>query len=541
MANNPNILFKRGLHSALATAPVIDGAFYLTTDSHRLYAGIGDKLVDLNQYIQVVKTAEGATNSLAALQNVQEGDFAYIQTGNILAIYQNGGWIQINKNTNTTNATIAFTGDNKTDPGALTITLTDSDNKPITDTINFVGTQGNDITVDADGNVTVQGCIYTASGTAKVVSDKVVSYDFNITPSDDEVAASKVTLAAGPNITFTDKGSNTLEISTHDATQLTSVDVGVSGEDITVTVGDSTGKSVTKTLEDAFYVTYGKDGSSRGSNQGKLNVYTISEVDKLFNNLNGLTYKGTVASLAALKGITSPKAGDIYMASAGFAINDAIINITPGTTPSAGVPNDGQCEIGDLFIATGTETNGVITTGLKWTYVPSGNDIDTTYRSVVDITNHKISIVNNVNNDVIGVIDVNSGSTGKITLASNTNKNQDEWNLTLDHATVDRKDTKETTTEHNKAVTAVTGVSTDTTGHITGVTTKTFGIMEYALSGATVASSTANVATITDTLTASNGDAKGTSAFSIDTTAKDNLNVTVSGTSVKFALEWGTF
>lgn len=541
MANNPNILFKRGLHSALATAPVIDGAFYLTTDSHRLYAGIGDKLVDLNQYIQVVKTAEGATNSLAALQNVQEGDFAYIQTGNILAIYQNGGWIQINKNTNTTNATIAFTGDNNTDPGALTITLTDSDNKPITDTINFVGTQGNDITVDADGNVTVQGCIYTASGTAKVVSNKVVSYDFNITPSDDEVAASKVTLSAGPNITFTDKGSNTLEISTHDATQLTSVDVGVSGEDITVTVGDSTGKSVTKTLEDAFYVTYGKDGSSRGSNQGKLNVYTISEVDKLFNNLNGLTYKGTVASLAALKGITSPKAGDIYMASAGFAINDAIINVTPGTTPSAGVPNDGQCEIGDLFIATGTETNGVITTGLKWTYVPSGNDIDTTYRSVVDITNHKISIVSNVNDDVIAVIDVDSGTTGKITLASSTNKDSDEWSLTLDHATVDRKDTKDTTTEHNAAVTAVTGVNTDSTGHITGVTTKTFGIMDYALSGATVASSATNVATITDTLTASSGDAKGTSTFSIDTTAKDNLNVTVSGTSVKFALEWGTF
>ena len=46
---------------------------------------------------------------------------------------------------------------------------------------------------------------------------------------------------------------------------------------------------------------------------------------------------------------------------------------------------------------------------------------------------------------------------------------------------------------------------------------------------------------ITDTLTASSGDPKGTSAFSIDTTAKDNLNVTVSGTSVKFALEWGTF
>ena len=538
---NPNILFKRGLHSALANAAVIDGAFYLTTDSHRLYAGIGSELVDLNQYIQVVSTVDGATNSLAALQNVQAGDFAYVQTGNILAIYQNGNWVQINKNTDTTNSTIAFTGDGNTDPGTLTITLTDSENHKVSDTITFVGTQGNDITVDADGNVTVQGCIYTASGKANVNSGVVTSYDFNITPSDDEVAASKVTLTAGPNIKFADKGNNTLEISTHDATELTSVDVGVAGEDITVTVKDSTGKSVTKTLEDALYVTYGKDGSSRGSNQGKLDVYTISEVDKLFNDLNGLTYKGTVASLNALKAVTSPKVGDIYMASAGFSIADAIINVTPGTTPSAGVPNDGQCEVGDLFIATGTETNGFITTGLKWTYVPAGNDIDTTYRSVVDVTNHKISIVSNVNDDVIAVIDVDSGSTGKITLASSTNTDKDEWSLTLDHATVTRQDTTATTTEHNTAVTAVIGVTTDSTGHITGVEKKTFSMMDYTLSGATVASGSANVATITDTLTASNGDPKGTSVFSIDTTAQDNLNVTVAGTSVKFALEWGTF
>ena len=53
--------------------------------------------------------------------------------------------------------------------------------------------------------------------------------------------------------------------------------------------------------------------------------------------------------------------------------------------------------------------------------------------------------------------------------------------------------------------------------------------------------SSAQYITTSASLTASNGDAKGTSAFSIDTTAKDNLNVTVSGTSVKFALEWGAF
>ena len=45
-----NLLFKRGLHANLPTTAV-DGAFYLTEDTHRLYAGIGTELVDLNKYI----------------------------------------------------------------------------------------------------------------------------------------------------------------------------------------------------------------------------------------------------------------------------------------------------------------------------------------------------------------------------------------------------------------------------------------------------------------------------------------------------------
>ena len=128
-----NILFKRGLHASLPTTAV-DGTFYLTTDSHRLYAGIGSKLVDLNQYINVVNTVDGASDSLAALTNVQLGDFAYVKTGNILAIYQEvkegnstvRKWIQINVNDDTKNSAIAFSGSGNADDATLKITLTDS-------------------------------------------------------------------------------------------------------------------------------------------------------------------------------------------------------------------------------------------------------------------------------------------------------------------------------------------------------------------------------------------------------------------------------
>ena len=78
-----NILFKRGLHKNLP-ASAIDGAFYLTEDTHRLYAGIGTELVDLNKYIVMVNNQNDLPTT-----NVQVGDFAYIKDSNILAVYTN--------------------------------------------------------------------------------------------------------------------------------------------------------------------------------------------------------------------------------------------------------------------------------------------------------------------------------------------------------------------------------------------------------------------------------------------------------------------
>lgn len=534
-----NILFKRGLHASLPTTAV-DGAFYLTTDSHRLYAGIGSKLVDLNQYINVVNTVDGATDSLAALQNVQLGDFAYVKTGNILAIYQEvkegnntvRKWIQINVNDDTKNSALAFSGSGNADDATLKITLTDSAGGDVEDTIKFVGTQGTDVSIDADGNITIQGCTFTVGGKATKTGTDVTKYEIELTPSDDEVAGSKVALVPGANITFTDKGNNTLEISTHDETALSDAEITISGEDVSISVSDSKGNTVTSSAEDAIFMTYGKNGTSRASNQGKMDVYTISEVDDLFNKLDGLTYKGTVADLATLKAITTPAVGDIYMASAAFDIADAII--------ATDIGHDGTCEVGDLFIAKGTEANGVITSNLKWTYVPSGNDLDTTYKVEVDAAGHKISIRNNATTDIIGSLDIDTGATGKIVVSGAADSANENLALTLEHATVDRKDTTEAAISNQDSVTAVVGVTTDSTGHITGVKTQNIGIMGYQLSGATV-TATGNVATVTDNLANTAGDDAGSSTFKIDASKGDNLEVTASGNVITMQMVWGTF
>ena len=96
-----NVLFKRGLQSALPST-VIDGAFYLTTDTHRLYVGQGTTPVLLNQTVQFVNnitelTAKSANWKTEEQKKAHEHDLYYVlpgggngantHNGNILAVW----------------------------------------------------------------------------------------------------------------------------------------------------------------------------------------------------------------------------------------------------------------------------------------------------------------------------------------------------------------------------------------------------------------------------------------------------------------------
>lgn len=101
-----NVSFKKGLSTALQTIrnnkTAVPGAFYLTTDTNRLYVGKDDNtLADLNKYILTVPTLAAAQQQ----QNLEAGDFVYIEADNILAVYHDDGngpqWVQINPDTDT--------------------------------------------------------------------------------------------------------------------------------------------------------------------------------------------------------------------------------------------------------------------------------------------------------------------------------------------------------------------------------------------------------------------------------------------------------
>ena len=537
------ILFKRGKHSALPSTAV-DGAFYLTTDSHRLYAGIGTELVDLNQYIKVVNTRDDL-NDYA--QTAQEGDFYFVKTGNMLLIRQGGAWVQVNSFTDTKNASLVFSGSNS----SLTVTLTDSKGTPIDDTIAFIGQQGTDVSVDADGNVTVKGCKYTLGSTATKDAEgkAITNYAINLNPSSAAVDSSTINLKPGKNIEFTSDANNTLTIGAIDANDIKLVDIDVADTDSTSATGHS-GKgslklSITETSEkvhndtakNVLYYNYGKNGDLTAYNQETLNVYSKDEVDKIFKDLNPMKYLGTVETIGDLTGKTGVKIGDTYMASQGFDIKTITGNKETQT-----------CKVGDLFIATGTENASGTLDSVTWTYVPSGDDsqTDTQYVATVNDTSNTVTIRSTLDSKLLTSFNVASSDskievTSTATKGDDSNQNPDTLAIKVKHAEVNVEKTEKDNDNSVFEVSYINSLKVDTTGHVTGYNVKTSQLGTFVLSGASLNKEADNKIKATINLADNIGGHTSSASFTIDASANDNLNAIMEGNTIKLAMEWGTF
>lgn len=559
-----NILFKRGAQATLNTLKTnnqgIDGAFYLTEDTHRLYAGIGNKIVDLNKYITVVNT-ESELNTL----NPQNGDFAYIASGNILAVYTTGPvkkpdntveqqtkWFQINVNTDTT-YTVTATGDNATDPGTLNLNLVDDNDKVAsTAKVKFIGTKGADVTVGTDGTVTVEGNVYTLVKDFGTVDGDgyVTKMDVTLTPEDIEagVEATKFNITAGKNIEFKKNADgHGITIEGTDAADFEDDDcsLNVNGADATLTLALKNGSTVVVKAEDAFKLNYGKNGDQTVDNQGTMSVYTKDEVDDLVTGLNAMTYVGPVPTGGLpTSGVSI---GDTYMATSALDFYLGTGNVVSFTEQTGYIEH--TAKIGDLFIATSSDkkenASGEIDAAkLVWTYIPSGDDsqTDTTYHCTINESTKTFTIYNS-NEQAIGSIKVADDGMVKVTATKGSNGNVGApWELSFEHAEVERTDA----TDGDNGATSVIGISaieTDDYGHITKVTTKTTNLAGYKITGAT-ATVASNAATITHTVMNSNEDPASvtTATMGIAANADDNLVLVKNGENgIKISMEWGTF
>lgn len=528
-----NVQFLRGAHSNLPTGVKIqDGAFYLTSDTNRLYVGKGTgasaELVELNKSVTIVDYVSTSSpgyksgSSILPTSGVDDGQFYLAVQDNILCVYKDGVWKQINKNTDTTNKTLEAAA--STD-GTITLTLTDSTNKNVTD--NFKISAGDNIAVrGSDKTVTIEGAKYNLdikdassqdenivnvnlknnkSTNADQIDDTIkfkAGNDIKLTAANDIITIDANTIKTG-NLILTNKGQISLQFQKENNQNV--FQRPLTTDAITYTVGGQT-------------FIPGSD----------LPVYTRKEIDTKLNELNGMTYKGTVGT-STVEGVnatvpslptTEVKSGDTYLAISEIASVSA--------------------KKGDLIIATGTEVNGVITSELKWTVVPAGDDAeyDTHYAFLTTPMDNKIELKGS-DNQITGTYVTTAGTQINVSSTGSGNSLTTE----IAHGTIAREDTTATAANDATSVTFIEGVSTDN-GHVTGTTAKTVNLRTYTVTNSTDISSTNDAATITTKLRSGNNQDLKTLTQKVSSNTleiKAGTNNTTDASHIDINLVWGSF
>lgn len=518
-----NVSFLRGLHASLpAAGKAIDGAFYLTTDSHRLYVGDSNKnLVDLNKYIITVASVDALSGVSA-----QEGDFYYAEKENALVLRKSNSWKLINQNTNTTNesASATYTVSAASDVATIKFeyAVTDDNEDSVSANDSFTITAGDNINLTADGkNLVIDGAKYSLSVNTDTANQAV----FKLTNDHDSTSTS-ATVKAGTNVTISKDANGNVVIASKDTKNKSASLVLNDDNTLQFTVVDSDDNPVTSAKSPIL--AYKVNGTTIDLGE-ELPVYNKTQIDNKLNSLNGMTYKGTVGLNGTVSALPTTKvsSGDTYLVT--------------GTNTVIGSGHEGKQ--GDLFIATGTEGTDGYLTSVTWTYVPSGDDIhkDTNYKFVVDATTNTIRLMDSAEEDETGIYTLGVESNGMLSISSTGSGS--ELTTTISHNKVTQSNSTSNSDVSTK-FTAVKSVSVDEYGHVSGVETTTYELEEYGLVGSSDVladpnSPFINQATLTTVLTRGEDDIASTN-FHIDSTSLSIIN-NPNSDGILVNMIWGSF
>ena len=372
-----NIQFLLGTQANLekyisGSSTAIEGTFYLTNDTHRLYVGTSaGTAVPVNEGVITV-------SNIDALQHVSAhpGEFYYVTAGNILCVYDGKQWVQINNNTDTYLAKTDTVVSLADQVATITTKYTMNDGTtPFSDSWNLAVAKGVKVSIDA--------------ATDKVILTGVVNDSFGVS------AASNIA-----TVTLRDSFNNekTFKVKTGDITTMT-VGASAEGDAVVLNVKDmsntalkvtpeATGFSVgvtdiMGTQSDVINPSIKVGASSDDTKHKTLNfvngtatlpVYTKEEIDDIKLALNAMTYRGLVGTSASsanpqrvIKAWATVKAGSAE-------IGDTYL-FAEQVTDGSNVYSKGT-----MAIARGVETNGVIPAGnVIWDFVESTVNTDTKY------------------------------------------------------------------------------------------------------------------------------------------------------------------
>lgn len=358
--------------------------------------------------------------------------------------------------------------------------------------------------VEVDGKaLTVESNTPGENGFIKLAHAKPLTSEASYTPQNaakdtyGNVTLSMPTVSVNEYGHVTAVGTKDITLPRDKDTKVSEVSADNSGK-ITIKLKDKN----TNTEEDPVIskaVLYHKitvDGTKKTVyNQGDLGAfYSSDEVDTLIraakSEMNAMTYCGTTTNSKFVQ-IKGPQKGDTYKAAEKFAIGSgsSVVNVNTG----------------DLIIYNGADvaagTAGDIT---KWEVIPSGDDIDTTYKMQLDETT--IQLKNLVNNNISGQVAV-KGTNG-ISVTNSGGLNIGHTNTIIAGSVAGKK------SEDNRSFSIPT-IQYDGYGHITKTGTTT---IDFPVDKDTTYTFGSNAANKEVSLKNSNGVATGSLRF----TSTDN-------------------
>lgn len=374
-----NVMFKRGLQANLPkNDSILDGVFYLTTDTGRLYVGQEKEgttaLIELNKSITTITHIQEATGGgyeVVTPENdirpVTSGEFYYYAATNMLLIGQdNGKLLQVNPDT-----------DIHVGSGSLTLTEEATGNIALNEKIYNTNSNGSAQTTNAVVDQTVKfagGDNVTLTATNNVLTIAADDSELSASAVDD---GANLSVDKGTGVDIVGHGGTTvkmvdgkIQISSGDTSGFTytfsgytdgviaSSNVGGSKGRRKIHLSNGDGKSTSDVYLPITEVVLGGTDSdantiftptvdTNGYDVITLPVYSKKEIEEKLSGITSpLNYKGSVSTLPS----SGQKNGDIYLVNANL--------------------NSPAAKVGDLAVWNSSLNDG---TG-AWEIIPSGND-----------------------------------------------------------------------------------------------------------------------------------------------------------------------
>lgn len=515
------------------TANGADG-IKLTGDTYSIGSSAiaGGVAIDLNRDNAADTTRKGKIGSV----NLKAGNAIKLERGT-------NGDITINATTEvgtieSNTFTVSQTGQVATIENAVKDSLSTD---PVKDSFKLAA-DGNDISLSTDAaakTVKIKGSHFSLSGETKETDNTAkITLKSDLTGS----ASSNFSIAGGDNVTVTQNGS-AISIAAVDTT-LNSVAVDAQAAGYKITVKDTSNNvGVTNTFDPKIKLA---GGESVSFVNGIATIPTKVIDDKITaakQSMDAMVFKGAVTSVPT----GAQEIGWTYKATGDFTIPAGSVE---GSAAAANV------KTGDLIVATGNEVGGVITSGLKWYVVPSGDEENTTYSFARVEDAGKIGIKlapDGMAANVVGQMTVEAGDNIAIA-ANNADEDGKYQNVKISHGAAGTAVAAPTATKVSQKVDealVITAheVAYDKYGHITGVTAKEYTLKDTDthnnINAFGVAASENGQGVVHSVKTEDDTVARTAQVNYVAATGNQNISINTTSSAgvatVTFDLVWGTF